>query len=68
MNALGQRLSAMAGTTFGLLKNEIIRRRGSWHNIDEVEYATLECVEWFNHRRLLEPIGNIPRTEKESAY
>jgi transposase InsO family protein len=41
---------------------------GSWCNIDEVEYATLEWVDWFNNRRLLEPIGDIPPAEYEAMY
>ncbi|MGH8937226.1 MAG: IS3 family transposase, partial [Acidimicrobiia bacterium] len=49
-------------------KTELIRRRGPWRGLDDVEYATLEWVDWFNHRRLLEPIGNIPPAEKEDAY
>jgi transposase InsO family protein len=60
--------NALAETIIGLFKTEIIRRRGPWRTIDEVEYATLEWVDWFNHRRLLEPIGNIPPVEKEQAY
>lgn len=46
----------------------MISRRGPWRNIDAVEYATLEWLEWFNHRRLLEPIGNIPSAGLEAAY
>jgi len=53
--------NALAETIIGLYKTELIRRRGPWKGIDEVEYATLEWVDWFNHRRLLEPIGHIPR-------
>jgi putative transposase len=51
-----------------LYKTELIRRRGSWRGIDDVEYATLEWVDWFNHRRLLEPIGHIPPAGFEAAY
>jgi len=43
-------------------------RRGPWRNIDEVEYAALEWVDWFNNRRLLEPIANMPPVESEMAY
>ena len=43
----------------------MIRRRGPWRNIDDVEFATLELVDWFNNRRLLEPIGDIPPAEFE---
>ena len=58
----------MAETIIGLYKTELIRRRGPWRGIDEVEYATLEWVDWFNHRRLLEPIGHVPPAEFEAAY
>ena len=52
----------------GLFKTEVIHRRGPWRSFDAVEYATLEWVDWFNNRRLLEPIGNIPPTEAEASY
>jgi transposase InsO family protein len=42
--------------------------RGRWRHMDAVEYATLEWVDWFNHRRLLEPIGNVPPAELEAPY
>jgi putative transposase len=60
--------NALAETVIGLFKTEIIRRCGPWRSIDEVEYATLEWVDWFNNRRLLEPIGYIPPVEYEEAY
>jgi putative transposase len=60
--------NALAETIFGLYKSELIRRRGPWKGIDDVEFATLEWVDWFNHRRLLEPIGDVPPAEFESAY
>jgi putative transposase len=60
--------NALAETIIGLYKTELIRRRGPWKGIDDLEYATLEWVDWFNHRRLLEPIGNIPPAEFEAAY
>jgi len=60
--------NALVETIIGLFKTEIIRRRGPWRTLDAVEYATLEWVDWFNHRRLLEPIGNIPPAELEQAY
>lgn len=47
---------------------EVIHRRGPWRSFEAVEYATLEWVDWFNHRRLLEPIGNIPPAEAEDQY
>jgi putative transposase len=60
--------NALAETIIGLYKTELVRRRGPWRGIDEVEYATLEWVDWFNHRRLLEPIGHVPPAEFEAAY
>ena len=60
--------NALAETINGLFKTEVIHHRGPWRGIDDVEYATLEWVDWFNHRRLLEPIGNIPPAEYELAY
>jgi putative transposase len=60
--------NALAETIIGLYKTELIRRRGPWKGLDQVEYATLEWVDWFNHRRLLEPIGHIPPAEFEAAY
>ena len=60
--------NALAETINGLYKTEVIRRRGPWRSIDDVEYATLEWVDWFNDRRLLEPIGNVPPAELEQAY
>jgi putative transposase len=60
--------NALAETIIGLYKAELIRRRGPWRGIDEVEYATLEWVDWFNHRRLLGPIGHVPPAEFEAAY
>ncbi len=58
----------MAESVIGLYKTEVIRRRGPWKGLDNVEYATLEWVDWFNHRRLLEPIGDIPPAEYEANY
>ncbi len=60
--------NALAESVIGLYKTEVIRRRGPWRNVDAVEYATLEWVDWFNTRRLLEPIGHVPPIEFESAY
>lgn len=60
--------NALAKTINGLYKTEVIRKRGPWRNVDEVEYATLEWVDWFNNRRLLEPIGDIPPAEYEAMY
>ncbi|MGB8401526.1 IS3 family transposase, partial [Bradyrhizobium sp.] len=60
--------NALAETINGLYKAEAIHRRGPWRSLEAVEYATLEWVDWFNNRRLLEPIGNIPPAEAEAAY
>ena len=60
--------NALAETIIGLYKTEVIRRRGPWKNIEDVEFATLEWVDWSNNRRLLEPIGNIPPAEYEMLY
>ncbi len=60
--------NALAETIFGLYKTELIWRNGPWRNLEEVEFATLEWVDWFNHRRLFGPIGNIPPVEFEQLY
>ncbi len=60
--------NALAETIIGLFKTEVIRRRGPWRSCEAVELATLEWVDWFNKRRLLEPIGNIPPAEAEARF
>ena len=60
--------NALAETIHGLYKAEVIHRRGPWRSCEAVEFATLEWVDWFNHRRLLEPIGHIPPAEAEARY
>ena len=60
--------NALAETVIGLFKTEVIHRRGPWRGFEAVEFATLEWVDWFNNRRLLEPIGNIPPAEAEARY
>ena len=60
--------NALAETINGLYKAEVIHRRGPWRNMEAVEYETLKWVDWFNNRRLLEPIGNIPPAEAEERY
>ncbi len=60
--------NAFAETINGLFKAEVIHRRGPWKSFEAVEYATLEWVDWFNNRRLLEPIGNIPPAEAEANF
>ena len=60
--------NALAETINGLYKAEVIHRRGPWRSFEAVEFATLEWVDWFNNKRLLEPIGNIPPVEAERNY
>jgi transposase InsO family protein len=60
--------NALAETINGLYKAEVIHRRGPWRSFEAVEFATLEWVDWFNNRRLLEPIGYIPPAEAEERY
>jgi len=60
--------NALAETINGLYKAEVIHRRSSWRTREDVEWATLHWVDWFNNRRLLEPIGNIPPAEAEANY
>ncbi len=58
----------MAESINGLYKTEVIRRRGPWRSLEAVEFATLEWVDWFNNRRLLKPIGNVPPAKAEARY
>ncbi len=60
--------NALAESVIGLFKMEVIRRRGPWRHLEAVEFATLEWVDWFNHRRLLEPLGYVPPAEFEARY
>ena len=60
--------NAPAETIHGLYKTEVVHRRGPWRGLEAVEFATLDRVDWFNNRRLLEPIGNIPPAEAEERY
>ncbi len=60
--------NALAESLIGLFKTEVIQRRGPWRHLEAVEFATLEWVDWFNHRRLLEPIGYVPPAEFEASY
>ena len=60
--------NALAETISGLYKTEVIRRRGPCKNIEAIEYATLEWVDWFNNRRLLEPTGDVLPAEYETMY
>jgi putative transposase len=60
--------NALAESVIGLFKTEVIRRRGPWHGLEDVEFATLEWVSWYNTQRLLEPIGYVPPVEYEQHY
>jgi putative transposase len=60
--------NALAETSIGLFKTEVIRLKGPWRHLEAVEFATLDWVDWFNHRRLLEPIGDVPPAEYEARY
>lgn len=60
--------NALAETIIGLYKTEVIHHLGPWRGATDVEIATLEWVHWFNHQRLLEPIGDIPPAEFEQMY
>ena len=60
--------NALAETINGLYKAEVIHKEGPWRGLDDVERATLTWVEWFNNRRLLRPIGDIPPAEYEMLY
>ncbi len=60
--------NALAESVIGLYKTEVIRMRGPWRSLEDVEFATLEWVWWFNHHRLLEPIGYVPPVEHEEKY
>jgi transposase InsO family protein len=60
--------NALAESVIGLYKTEVIRRRGPWRDLEAVEFATLEWVDWFNNRRLLGPLGYVPPAEYEESY
>jgi putative transposase len=60
--------NALAESVIGLFKTEVIRLKGPWRHLEAVEFATLEWVDWFNHRRLLEPLGDLPPAEYEARY
>ena len=60
--------NALAETIIGLYKTEVVHQRGPWRNVEHVEFETLDWVDWFNNRRLLEPIGYIPPAEFEALY
>jgi len=60
--------NALAESVIGLFKTEVIRQRGPWRGLEDVEFATLQWVWWFNHHRLLEPLGYVPPVEYEEAF
>lgn len=60
--------NALAESIIGLFKTEVIQRKGPWRHLEAVEFATLDWVDWFNHRRLLESIGYMPPAEYEARY
>ena len=60
--------NALAESLIGLYKAEVIGRRDRWAGVEAVEFATLRWVDWFNHRRLLGPIGHVPPAEHEAQY
>jgi putative transposase len=60
--------NALAESVIGLFKTELIKPRGPWRTAEQVEIATLEWVDWFNHRRLFEACGDIPPAELERAH
>ena len=60
--------NALAESTIGLYKTELIRRQGPWRNAEHVELATLTYVDWFNQRRLHSELGDIPPAEFEHDY
>lgn len=60
--------NALAESVIGLYKTEVIGRRDRWQGLEDVEFATLRWVDWFNHRRLFGPIGYVPPAEYEARY
>lgn len=60
--------NALAESAIGLFKTEVIRREGPWRTVEDVEFATLKWVWWYNHHRLLGPIGHVPPVEFEEQY
>jgi putative transposase len=60
--------NALAESVIGLFKTEVIHHKGPWRHLEAVELATLQWVDWFNMRRLLEPIGYVPPAEYEARY
>ena len=61
-------INALAESIIGLYKTELVRNRGPWRGLDDLELATLEWVDWFNHRRLFHDIGRVPPAEAEDLH
>src|SRR5262245_52023632 len=61
-------VNALAESIIGLFKTEVIQRKGPWRHLEAVEFATLTWVDWFNTRRLLEPIGYVPPTSHSPKF
>ena len=61
-------VNALAESVIGLYKTEVINRRGPWRTVEAVELAPLDWVDWFNHSRLLAPIGYVPPVERDEQY
>jgi len=61
-------INALAESIIGLYKTELVRNRGPWRGLDDLELATLEWVDWFNHRRLFHELGRVPPAEFEHRY
>lgn len=68
MSRFRGQVNALAESATGLFKTGVIRRCGPWRSLEAVEFAKLAWVDWFNHRRLLEPIGYLPPAEFEARY
>jgi putative transposase len=68
VGSIGDAYNALAESVIGLFKTELIKPRGPWHTVEQVEIATLEYIDWFNHRRLFEACGDIPPAELEAAH
>ena len=60
--------NALAESVIGLYKAELVRRRGSWRGVEDLELATLEWVDWFNNRRLMSTLGYVPPAEHEAGW
>jgi len=60
--------NALAESTIGQLKAELIHRQGPWRSVDQLEYALFEYLDWWNHRRLHGEIGLVPPAEREAVY